>query len=107
MVARRDLGSRLIVIDGRSYRWRVPRRPVGEDQALGWGPLRFAAWLDGHNGALLEVDAAGPRPDNCFRTPGAVITPRRVADLIRRALVGGWEPSRPGPSFVLRDSGPA
>ena len=103
-MARSELGSRPIVVDGIPYRWRVPRYPVGEDQGLGWSPLTFSVWLAGESGSLLEVEACAARPDNWLHYPATVITPGRVADLIRRAIAAGWEPSRSGASFKLEDT---
>ena len=89
-MAKNERGSRRIVVNDRAFRWRVPRYPVGESQGLGWSPLRFSAWLADDSGSLLEVEASAARPDNWLHAPAVVITPRKVAELIRRAMEAGW-----------------
>ena len=100
-MAVRKIGSRRIVVDGYTYRWRVRRSPTYR-QALCWGPLRFTVQHE-DGGATLVAICTGPRPDNWLKQPGAIVTPRLVSDVIRRGITAGWTPLQKGPVFELAE----
>jgi hypothetical protein len=96
-------GSRSITVHGRRFRWTVRPKPA-YSQALAWSPLSFAVQADENPGRVLYVRLARPRPDNWLGKGSQALTPREVAQFIRRALDAGWDPSEPGSPFELTDS---
>ena len=103
-MAMQQKGSRRIVVDGQSYRWRV-RLPASYPQLAYGTALTFAVeHFDG--GSVLLVVCAGARHGNWADVPGTTVTPRRVAALIRHALAAGWTPTEPGSAFYLAEGGP-
>lgn len=99
-------GSRLVVVDGQSYRWRVRHQPTYH-QANGWSPLTFSVERAEEPGTTLVVVLPGVRPDSWLGEPivGAVL-PREVARLIRAARTAGWQPSERAKPFLF-DAGEA
>ncbi|MBO2464649.1 hypothetical protein J4709_44475 [Actinomadura sp. LCR2-06] len=95
-------GSRRITVAGLEFRWKVRGRPT-YDQALGWTPLTFAAERAAEPGALLVVSMRCAHPSNWLGLPATPVLPRTVAAAINTALQRGWQPSQPGPPFVLDD----
>lgn len=93
-------GSRLITVDGVSYRWRVRHKPT-YDQGLGHSPLSFAVEHVNGPGAVLVVRMPSTRPDNWMGLPGESVIPAVVEQVIRTALDSGWHPDRPGRLFTL------
>jgi hypothetical protein len=90
--------SRRIVVDGITYRWRVPP-DVDYDQTAYDGILVVDVWLEEDVGQLLRL-IGGPRaPRFLRRRPTDVITPRRLAVGIRSALAAGWNPAVTQPIF--------
>jgi hypothetical protein len=98
-MAIRKTGSRRITIDGVEYRWRIAPRPtIGEfDYA---GSMVASVQLAETPGQVLFV-ACGLRHGNILGAPGAVVTPRQIAETIRAAIAAGWTPAQPGPVFRI------
>ncbi|SFQ24960.1 hypothetical protein SAMN04489713_12538 [Actinomadura madurae] len=97
-------GCRRIVVDGAEYRWKVRGRPT-YCQGLGWSPLTFAVEAAESPGALLVVSLPCAHPSNWVSLPSGVVLPRTVSRAIHSALLNGWMPTRPGPTFTLTLSG--
>lgn len=95
-----EKGARLITVDGVGYRRRVRRRPT-YSQALCWSPCTYAVTLAENAGATLVVTTDQPHAGNWFGRPARPVLPSAVADAIRRALAGGWDPHAPGAPFPL------
>jgi hypothetical protein len=95
-------GSRTIVVDGITYRWKVRHRPT-YPQGLGWTPLSYVAEQSGRSGALLVVTVPWAHPGNWVGMESAAIRPAMVAQAIRMAKTHGWRPDLPGPAFTLAD----
>lgn len=93
-------GSRLITVDGTTYRWRVRGRPT-YDQGLVASPLTYAVEHAATPGTTLVVTTNQPHPSNWLASHGSPVTPARVADSIRDARAGGWAPDRAGRPFHL------
>jgi hypothetical protein len=106
-MAMQQKGSRRMVVDGQTYRWRI-RRSASSSQ-LSYGTALIIAVEHADGGAVLVVACDGARHGNWIELPGTTVTPSRVAALIRRALAAGWTPTEPGPAFFLaeRESAPA
>ncbi|WP_028815214.1 hypothetical protein [Streptomyces flavidovirens] len=96
-------GSRLITVDGMTYRWRLRGRPT-YDQGLVRSPLTYAVEHADASGTTLVVTTNKPHPSNWFGTQGSPILPGQVADSIRTALSDGWTPEGPGSPFHLDQS---
>ncbi|MGW5638612.1 hypothetical protein [Streptomyces sp. NPDC003832] len=96
-------GSRLITVDGTTYRWRLRGRPT-YDQGLVRSPLTYAVEHADASGTTLLVTTNQPHLSNWFGTQGGPILPGQVADSIRTALSDGWTPEDPGPPFRLDQS---
>ncbi|MEU6862207.1 hypothetical protein ABZ924_02845 [Streptomyces sp. NPDC046876] len=96
-------GSRLIKVDGTTYRWRLRGRPT-YDQGLVMSPLAYAVEHADSPGTTLVVTTNQPHPSNWLGTPGSPVLPAQVADGIRTALSDGWTPETPGSPFHLDQS---
>ena len=94
-------GSRLIVVDGDRYRWRI-RRKITYSQGNGWGKLTFAVEHFDKSGATLVVEMPQAHPSNWMGEPIVPVLPYDVEYSIRQAIAKGWKPSEPGSSFELR-----
>jgi hypothetical protein len=100
-VAMPKTGSRRIVVDGATYRWRIRRKLPTLLVDYG-GPLVFSAELIGAKGSALVVSLPQVRGlvlgdlYDYDRTPA---TPGQVATAIRDAIAAGWRPSIPGKPF--------
>jgi hypothetical protein len=94
-------GSRVIVVEGESYRWAVRRRPT-YSQAIAQSPLSFAVELGTSGQTTLVVTVNASRPDNWVGSPSKVITPAVVESAIRKALQQGWQPSEKGSPYALQ-----
>ncbi|WP_314246189.1 hypothetical protein [Streptomyces sp. DSM 40907] len=97
-------GSRLITVDGSTYRWRLRGRPTYV-RALVMSPLAYAVEHAEAPGTTLVVTTDRPHPGNWLGTPGNPVLPAQVADSIRTALTTGWRPQNPGSPFHLDRSG--
>ncbi|GAA0575421.1 hypothetical protein GCM10009546_42510 [Actinomadura livida] len=94
-------GSRHIVLDGSTYRWKVRGRPT-YSQGLGESPLTFVVEAADTKGALLVVSLPCAHPSNwLLLLPTGAVLPRTVSKAIRQALASGWTPTEPGPAFTL------
>jgi hypothetical protein len=98
-MAMRKTGSRVVVVNGQRYRWRVRRSPTYMQGAYATA-LTFSVQRE-DGGSVLMIVADGPRPDNWLGRTGAVITPAVVADAIGRALAAGWQTGPGGKPFEL------
>src|SRR3954470_6130034 len=91
--------SRRIVVDGITYRWRIP---PGPDYDPGhYGELWATVWCDERPECILYL-IGGPRPDNWHHVVEVVVTPRDIAAGIRAALQAGWNPGERGGIFSAR-----
>ncbi|MER6448044.1 hypothetical protein [Streptomyces venezuelae] len=93
-------GSRLITVDGTAYRWRLRSRPT-YGRGLVMSPLAYAVEHAEDPGTTLVVTTGRPHPGNWLGRPGSPVLPAEVADGIRTALAGGWQPGNPGSPFRL------
>ncbi|CAM5519822.1 MULTISPECIES: hypothetical protein [Streptomyces] len=93
-------GSRRIVVDGETYRWRLRRRPT-YSQGLCWTPCAYVVEHAGQPGTTLVVTTDQPHSSNWIGRTGAPVLPSDVADHIRTALARGWAPDRLGSPFEL------
>ena len=93
-------GSRIIVVDGRRYRWRMRPSPTYMQGAFATA-LRFSVQREA-GGSVLLIVANLPRPDNWLDRPGAVVIPEVVAAAIRQALAAGWRADEMGCAFELQ-----
>ncbi|MFD8412147.1 hypothetical protein ACFV2Q_10380 [Streptomyces sp. NPDC059650] len=96
-------GSRLITVDGTTYRWRLRGRPT-YDQGLAMSPLTYAVEHAQIPGTTLVITTNQPHPNNWLGTAGSPVLPAHVADSIRTALTDGWTPQTPGSPFRLDQS---
>lgn len=93
-------GSRQIVVDGDTYRWRI--RPKSTYcQGNGWTPLTFAVEKAEAPGTTLVVRTGRPHPGNWLGRPTAPVRPADVAKAIQLARIRGWEPLADGAPFIL------
>lgn len=82
-------GSRLVDVDGRKFRWKLNSSPVQEDDD-GRMPVR--------NGGTITLQEDCPKPGHVLQheltwhTMDSV-SPEFVRELIRRALIAGWDPA--------------
>ncbi|MFF2568954.1 hypothetical protein [Streptomyces sp. NPDC058084] len=97
-------GSRLITVDGTTYRWRLRGRPT-YTQGLVHSPLTYAVERANDPGTTLVVTTDRAHPSNWLGTPSAPVLPSQVADTIRTALIEGWTPESPGSPFHPDRSG--
>lgn len=92
--------SRLITVDGVTYRWKVRHRPTYH-QGNGWSPLTFALEHAQSPGSVLVVSLPAAHPGNWMLLPGMAIRPVTVAASVRIAIGEGWDPARKGHPFLL------
>ncbi|MFD4556000.1 hypothetical protein ACFWP5_17055 [Streptomyces sp. NPDC058469] len=93
-------GTRPIVVDGTTYRWRLRRRPT-YSQALAWTPCTFAVEHADGAGTTLVVTTDHPHPGNWPGREAKPVLPSDVTHAIERALREGWTPTAPGSPFHL------
>jgi hypothetical protein len=93
-------GSRHIVVDGTTYRWRLRRRPTYA-QALLWTPCTFAVEHADGGGTTLVVTTAHAHPSNWLGRESRPVPPSDVTQAIEQALREGWTPTSPGSPFHL------
>ncbi|USA05464.1 hypothetical protein NCG97_36650 [Streptomyces lydicamycinicus] len=96
-------GSRLITVNGTTYRWRLRGRPT-YGQGVVQSPLTFAVEHADTPGTTLVITTDQPNPSNWLEIQGSTVLPTQVADSIRTALTNGWSPMCPGPPFLLDQS---
>lgn len=123
-MATRKTGSRRIVVDGITYRWRVRQRGTHRQAVRGMKPtplpvsdprdipgserLHVAVELFDAPGSVLVVYSTHRHPGHFDTEPWEVvpIRPANVAGWIREALRDGWVPGENGTQFRLRVTGP-
>lgn len=93
-------GSRRIVVDGVTYRWRVRHKPT-YSQGNGWTPLTVAVEDATTPGTTLVVQTDRPHLGNWLHLPTKPVLPAEVAQAIRTALTRGWTPLASGAPFRL------
>lgn len=91
--------SRRITVDGVVYRWLITPRPTVMEFDYA-GAMIAMVQLAEEPAALLFVNC-GLRAGNILSVPGAVVTPRRIANSIRAALAAGWKPKEVGAKFRI------
>lgn len=93
-------GSRQIVVDGATYRWRIRHKP-SYSQGNGWTPLTFAVEDATAPGTTLVVRTGHAHSRNWLGLPTAPVLPADVAHAIRTARAQGWTPSATGSPFLF------
>jgi hypothetical protein len=88
-------GSRRIVVDGVTYRWRA------NGDNVGYGLVDVAIALDQATGTTLLFCSDEERVDTLTGYSHPVITPARISEVIRLALGCGWRADEPGKPFDL------
>ncbi|WP_406267466.1 hypothetical protein OH799_22375 [Nocardia sp. NBC_00881] len=97
-------GSRRIIVDGVTYRWRLRPRPT-YDQGIGSSPCIYAVVHAEHPGSTLVVKTGHAHPSNWVDMPPVPVRPADVPAGIRIGLTRGWNPTSPGKPFILDCSG--
>ena len=93
-------GSRQIVVDGVTYRWRVRRKPT-YSQGNGWTPLTFAVEDATTPGTTLVARTGHAHPRNWLGLSTKPVAPADVVLAIRTARSQGWTPAATGSLFLL------
>ena len=101
-MATRKTGSRRLVVDGVSYRWRIRRRATYSQADYGYGTLHVAVELAEQPGAALVLYTDRPHLADWSTRQVVPVRPSDVARWVRAALSAGWVPSQPGPQFLHR-----
>lgn len=83
-------GSRLITVDGATFRWRVGHTPTRNSRGRNWNPLSFTAERAEDPAGVLVVTLPCARPDNSVGERTIALRPALVAACIRQALRQGW-----------------
>ena len=96
-------GSRLIVVEGTTYRWRVRHKPTYH-QGLAWSNLVLAVEHASANGSKLVVELPQAHPSNWMGGPVVPVLPSNVEQCIRLALMAGWRPTGEGKTFQMIQS---
>ncbi|WP_299540721.1 hypothetical protein [uncultured Streptomyces sp.] len=96
-------GSRRIVVDGTTYRWRLRGRPT-YSQGMAWRPLTFAVEHAETPGTTLVITTNKPHSANWVGTAAVPVLPSEVAASIRAARAVGWVAENPGSPFRLDQS---
>lgn len=96
-------GSRLITVDGVTYRWRVRGRPTYA-QGLGERPLAVAVEQVDGTGRVLLVNMPQDHPSNWIGGPAEPVLPSAVAAIVRQAMAEGWRSTQPGAAFDMTAS---
>src|SRR5579862_9144893 len=90
-------GSRRIVVDGVTYRWRIRKRgPIGQVDYT--SRMSMAVEREGCKGAVLELSLPHPRSTWIASGPWEVL-PSHVARYIRGAIQAGWQSDVAGKHF--------
>lgn len=96
-------GSRLIVVDGVQYRWRVRGRPT-YCQEMDWSPLYLAIEnAESKSGQVIVISLPQNHPKR-YRPAGEHVVPVLPSDVekyIRMGLQAGWRPDQPGKQFLM------
>lgn len=103
-MAIRKTGSRRLVVDGVTYRWRVRKRATYSQADYGSGVLHVAVELFEQPGAVLVLYTDRPHPADWGTKQVVPVCPSDVALWVREAVSVGWVPSQSGPQFIHRQS---
>jgi hypothetical protein len=101
-MATRKTGSRRLVVDGVTYRWRIRKRATYSQADYGHGTLHVAVELAEQPAAVLVLYTDRPHPADWGTTQVVPVRPSDVAGWVREALAARWVPSQPGPQFTHR-----
>ncbi|RZT79548.1 hypothetical protein EV382_2762 [Micromonospora violae] len=93
-------GSRLITVDGLTYRWRVRGRPTYA-QGLCERPLAVAVEQVGRKGSVLLVSMPQEHPGNWIGGSAVPVLPSTVAAIVRTALAEGWQATPSRTAFLM------
>ena len=96
-------GSRQIVVEGTTYRWRGRHKPT-YSQANAWTNFVLAVELAEVGGSTLLVDLSQAHPSNWMGEPVVPALPSDVELYVRKALTAGWHPSEEGQPFQMLQS---
>jgi len=97
----RKKGSRTIVVDRVTYRWRIRGSPT-HDHA---NRTRLAVQHAGNPGSDLIVYRVHSGPDRWTDIPGRAAIPALVERYIRVAIAQGWQPTAIAAPLILWDKG--
>ena len=92
-------GSRVINVEGVSYRWLVRAKPT-YTQACQDGAMVAAVERENAKGATLSIKFKWLRPDVAINLYPNTVTPKLVESCIKSAINEGWKPSEFGPAFI-------
>ncbi|HEY1188031.1 MAG TPA: hypothetical protein VGE74_10260 [Gemmata sp.] len=104
-MATRKTGSRLLVVDGVTYRWRIRKRATHSQADYGCGTLHVAVELAEQPGTVLVLHTDRPHPADWNTRQVVPVRPADVVGWVREALTAGWVPSQPGSQFILHSVG--
>ncbi|PGH48782.1 hypothetical protein CRI70_21275 [Streptomyces sp. Ru87] len=93
-------GSRLITVNGTSYRWMVRHKPT-YSQATLQSLLTVAVEHTERPGSVLVLRMPQAHPSNWMNAPAVAVRPAAVAQGIRAAIRHGWQPDQRGRPFHL------
>jgi hypothetical protein len=93
-------GSRLITVDGVTYRWRVRGKPTYV-QGLCERPLTVPVEQVDCKGSVLLVSMPQDHPSNWIGGPAVPVVPSAVAAIVRKALAEGWQVTPSGAAFLM------
>lgn len=95
-------GSRLIVVDGVQYRWRVRGRPTYQ-QAIGSRWYLAVEQVEAKSGQVLVIRLPQDHPSGWMtkRENVVPVLPSDVEKYIRMGLQAGWHPDQPGKQFLM------
>lgn len=95
-------GSRIITVDGTTYRWYLRRRPThSQYEQIGDNSLTFSVEHAEAKGCVLVAGLPQMHPAVRPNTPAISVVPSQVAEAIKQALSQGWKPVEPGSPFYL------
>lgn len=96
-------GSRLIVVDGVQYRWRVRGRPT-YPQSMNWRPLVLGIeHAEKSSCQVMVIELPQDHPSGYIPKTDKVtpVLPSDVEKYIRMGLQAGWRPDQPGKQFLM------
>ncbi|MEH2108236.1 hypothetical protein [Nostoc sp.] len=93
-------GSRRIMVDGVSYRWRYPPKPTQNQEDAELGVIVTVQQLNCYGAVLVLIfpryHMSGSYSALELRKP---VLPSEVAQSIQKALSAGWQGNKPGKDF--------
>ena len=96
-------GTRLIVVDGHTLRWKCDRRGGSHPAGETWDIRVIAYSCDGGTSRLF-ANVVPNGELGYLISKESDITPGRVEAIIRGAMTQGWDPSARDPDFYLGDA---